>query len=396
MNQQLEEFNKLRLVYSGRIDAAIRLDDKEDLDKAKEEYNNIISKYLDLACDVLSSHTNKPFVLYEERKGKKRLKSSKKISNDINNIRNSMEKIKLSNEDKMDIKSAINVISDYYNKVIINDNEVSHKDSSSLKFRLIFSIFIVPIVITLISMFNILFINKFSDIELYTLLSSFLSLNVKILIKNSFSTVLMLQYLLLIIVDLGTICILYKIFSNKSRKSIFNNKKFMIIPIAIMQLLLIFIPYNMIFKNNFYAVETITLIILLSNIFFVIIILTSLLSNDYSSGDYKSPLNIIETILLIIMIFTILIPFLYNLVGNYIDLSFISNNFIVKDILLSNIFVSIIKYVYLILTLFLINIEIYQNNKEKLLIVLTSIIISLVLIALCIYLDASGNLLNFM
>ena len=206
----------------------------------------------------------------------------------------------------------------------------------------------------------------------------------------------MLQYLLLIIVDLGTICILYKIFSNKSRKSIFNNKKFMIIPIAIMQLLLIFIPYNMIFKNNFYAVETITLIILLSNIFFVIIILTSLLSNDYSSGDYKSPLNIIETILLIIMIFTILIPFLYNLVGNYIDLSFISNNFIVKDILLSNIFVSIIKYVYLILTLFLINIEIYQNNKEKLLIVSISIIISLVLIALCIYLGASGNLLNFM
>ena len=74
MNQQLEEFNKLRLVYSGRIDAAIRLDDKEDLDKAKEEYNNIISKYLDVACDVLSSHTNKPFTLYQVKKGKKRLK----------------------------------------------------------------------------------------------------------------------------------------------------------------------------------------------------------------------------------------------------------------------------------------------------------------------------------
>lgn len=373
MNQSLKEFKELRLIYSGRIDAAIKANDEDALYKAKVEYGEILGKYVSLACKIISNHTNKPFSIYKKTdRGIIYLKENK-VMNDIKSIRLSLKEIKLGEETINDIKTSLDIVTDYYEKVVIENNVKYKKDITGFKFQILFGSLIAPITLFITSYICSYIINNWAvNLKQITKLKDFYSVS----IVDTKSAIFLL--IIIIVIFLGLI-FLSNIFIKKSDESIWDKKKFMLIPIGIMKVYTIIMPIPYILKfiigrkimNDIWQ-TTSSLYLLTSTIFISLIAIYSLISDNFSDRGYKTKLKPLDIMFIISIIITIIIPEIYVLIAQVFDLP------ITHSIRFVNIMLLVL---YLGYTLYFINYEVFTQDryKDK---KIVSIIFSIVMIVL--------------
>lgn len=394
MSEQLENFSKERIVYSGRIDDFIKQGDINKLKDAKNEYQNILNKYIDIACDLLSEHTNKPFTVYEYQNGEKVFRERHKVLKDVRSMEISLEEINLDNKVKKDIRNALNVVIDYYDKILINERDLKVNNIDTFfKFRLLFSLVLAPIICFVIALIK----QKICSINPDILV--FLSGDYSKVSLSTGNLLLILLYYLSLLGGFGFLLFLYCNFMNKS---IMNNKKFMIYPTGIIILFSLFFPNNLLMilltkigiislnSTNFFLQVFLSFKNFMITIF-TILTLFSIFGRSYYGGDYKEPLVWYEIPIVIFNVITSII-FLTIFVLSNIILSGLAANAILT---IFYFLLNIIKYIYLIYLILLINIEIVANNQKKGTNIILSIIISDISLLSLVALDILNNIFNF-
>ena len=357
MNQSLKEFKELRLIYSGRIDAAIKINDEELLYKAKVEYSQVLEKYVNIACQIISNHTNKPFIIYKKTDTGIKYLSKKKVLNNLKSIKESLYQAKLPEAELENIKIAIEVVTDYYEKVVIESNVKYRKDDIQFKFQIIFGSLIAPITIFIAAYLNSFIISNWApNLQKITKVTDFYDFN----IVDTKSAIFLL---LIFVIDFMALVFLSKMYIKKSDESLWDKKKFMLIPIGIMKSYLYIMPISFILKGLLgrkYMMDiwqiTTNMFALLLIIFIFVLALFSLLSDNFSSRGYKSKLNTMDLLFILVIVITTIIPYLYVIIAQVLDFP------IAQSIPLVNVGLLIL---YLGFAMYFINYEIYTNDKYK-------------------------------
>lgn len=365
MNKALEEFKELRTVYSGRIDEALQGNDDKALAEAKAEYKKILEKYMNVACQVLSLHTNYPFRVAKKTNKGMILRSEKDVLKDTESIRDSLNFINLSELEVSDIKNALDVVEDYFNK-IISDKEVGKVDRTKFNFRIIFGAVITPFFVVLMSLISGLMINKFlSEYQFVSSLKEFVNLAK----KSADSGV---PLLVLVIVNMGLAGLYSYIYASKARDSDLNKKQVMLIPITIINLLILLGPLHIVISylfNPIFDTATLSLMIKLSDLFLLIlgllVLVIGLAGSNYDAGDFRSVMGIGHILMMVFVIFSFLLPPAFKVVSDYVNLSVITDNQIFKVFINFKYLKLIITLVYLVYLLISINKHVFIDEKYE-------------------------------
>ena len=323
MNKTLEEFKELRIVYSGRIDEAIKNKDKKALLAAKMEYKKILEKYMNFACQFLSQHTNRPLTVVKKRGHGLVLRSGSAVLKDTSSIRTSLNFIKLPDRTQNEIKTALDVIEDYYNKIIDESVNIS-KDDTRIKFQIIFGMIMAPAFLFIIALLNCLIIKKaVPDAASIVGVRSFYEF-----VKSGTNVTPFSLLLLLDMISIGLLCF---IFNKQAKVSILSKKKFIILPVALICLMSLIKPYILINNSVLSSYEfDQSLVNGLNGILLLITAITiyvlGIAEGGNISGEYKTSPNILDIIMLIIMAVVLIIIPIWKSVLEFIDLSVVTDN----------------------------------------------------------------------
>ncbi len=373
MNQSLKEFKELRLIYSGRIDAAIKANDDDALYRSKVEYGNILGKYVSLACKIISNHTNKPFNIYKKTDKGIVYLSEKKVMNSIKDIRLSLKDVKLSENDINDIKTSLDIVTDYYEKVVTYNNAKYKKDTTCFRFQIIFGTLIAPITLFIASYICSYIISNWAiNLKQITKLKDFYDVS----IVDTKSAIFLL---IIVIVAFLSLIFLINMFVKKSDESIWDKKKFMLIPIGIMKTYTIIMPIPYILRfiigrrimSDVWQ-TTNSLYLLIFTIFISVIAVFSLISDNFSDRGYKTKLKALDIMFVVCVIVTIVIPEIYVLIAQVFDLPIAKKMYFVDIMLL---------VLYLGYTLYFVNYEVFTRDryKDKRIIAIIASIVSIIL-----------------
>ena len=373
MNQSLKEFKELRLIYSGRIDAAIKANDDDALYRSKVEYGNILGKYVSLACKIISNHTNKPFNIYKKTDKGIVYLSEKKVMNSIKDIRLSLKDVKLNENDINDIKTSLDIVTDYYEKVVTYNNAKYKKDTTCFRFQIIFGTLIAPITLFIASYICSYIISNWAiNLKQITKLKDFYDVS----IVDTKSAIFLL---IIVIVAFLSLIFLINMFVKKSDESIWDKKKFMLIPIGIMKTYTIIMPIPYILRfiigrrimSDVWQ-TTNSLYLLIFTIFISVIAVFSLISDNFSDRGYKTKLKALDIMFVVCVIVTIVIPEIYVLIAQVFDLPIAKKMYFVDIMLL---------VLYLGYTLYFVNYEVFTRDryKDKRIIAIIASIVSIIL-----------------
>lgn len=380
MNKALEEFKDLRTVYSGRIDEAIKNQDDEALEVAKADYKKILEKYMNVACQVLSEHTNHPFKVTKKTHKGTVLRGEKSVLKDIETMRDSLNFKQYPELVVADIKNALDVVDDYYNK-IISEEEVGRTDQTKFSFQIIFGSIIVPFFVTIMALISATIINKFlPSYQHISTLKEFIDLSK----KGTDNSVMLLVVLMINMGLTGLLCFIY---SSKSKNSVLNKKQVMLIPVSIINLFIVLGPLHYVVNylfSPFFNSAMLTLVNNLSDfiltIVSILILIIGLAGSNYDAGDYRVKMGVGHILMIVFLSIFMLLPLVYQVASEYINLSVISNNIIFITIMAFGVIPSLIRIVCLVYLLIVINKHVFIDERYELTYRIICVIVSILLV----------------